>query len=302
MKKTWSLMIHGGAGELDHFHKHADVQPYLESTRIILEHGRKLLMRGGAALDAVELCASLLEDNPLFNAGCGAVLNESGMIELDAAIMDGNNLDAGAVAGISHISNPVQLARLVLEKSNHVMLVGTGAEHFAKQYGMKFVDENYFITDKRLEEYKKLHTAKQIRKTRKHGTIGAVAMDKNGNLAAATSTGGLVCKQQGRVGDSPVIGAGIYADNKTCAISATGHGEMFMRTVLAKHIADLIQFKKLDIDTAVKQGINYLRRKVDGRGGIIAINRYGRCSAHFNTRTMIHGWIERGGESYYMIK
>jgi len=302
MKKIWSLMIHGGAGELDHDRKHADVQSYLESTRIILEHGRKLLKRGGTALDTVELCASMLEDNPLFNAGCGAVLNESGMVELDAAIMDGKSLNAGAVAAISHIANPVQLARLVLKESNHVMLVGDGAERFAKHYGIKTVTENYFITRKRLAEYKKLHAASRISNARKHGTIGAVAMDKKGNLAAATSTGGLVCKQQGRVGDSPVIGAGIYADNKTCAISATGHGEMFMRTVLSKHIADLIQFKKLDIDSAVKQGIDYLKHKVNGRGGVIAINRYGRCSAYFNTRTMIHGWIERGGESHYMIE
>jgi beta-aspartyl-peptidase (threonine type) len=302
MNKTWSLIIHGGAGELDHVRKHAETLPYLESIRIILEQGHKLLKRGGSALDAVELCASMLEDNPLFNAGHGAVLNEDGKTELDAAIMDGKNLNAGAVAGISCIANPVQLARLVLEESNHVMLIGNGAERFAKQHGIKPVTNQYFITDKRLDEFKKLHAARRISKTRKHGTIGAVAMDKKGNLAAATSTGGLVCKQQGRVGDSPIIGAGVYADNKTCTVSATGHGEMFMRTVLTKHIADLIQFRKLDADSAAKLGINYLKRRVDGHGGVIVIDRYGRCASRYNTRTMIRGWIERGKELHCMIK
>ena len=295
-------MVHGGAGELDHVRKYADTLPYLESIRVILEHGHKLLKQGGSALDAVELCASMLEDNPLFNAGRGAVLSENGKAELDAAIMDGKNLDAGAVAGISHIANPVQLARLVLEESAHVMLIGNGAERFAKQHGIGTVTNNYFITDKRQEEYKKLRTARSINKNRKHGTIGAVAMDKKGNLAAATATGGLVCKQQGRVGDSPIIGAGVYADNKTCAVSATGHGEMFMRTVLAKHIADLIQFKKLNADTAAKLGINYLKSRVGGLGGVIVIDKFGRCSARFNTRTMIRGWIERGKELNCMIK
>jgi L-asparaginase / beta-aspartyl-peptidase len=210
MKKTWSLMIHGGAGELDRVRKHTDIAPYLESIKIILEKGNKLLKRGGTALDAVELCVSMLEDNSLFNAGRGAVLNESGVAELDAAIMDGKSLNAGAVAGLSHIANPVQLARLVLEKSNHVMLIANGAERFARQHDIKSVTNKYFITDKRLEEYKKLRAGRQIDKRRKHGTVGAVAMDKKGNLAAATSTGGLVCKQQGRVGDSPIIGAGTY--------------------------------------------------------------------------------------------
>lgn len=295
-------MIHGGAGELDHARKHEDVLPYLESIRIFLEHGQKILKHGGTALEAVEICASMLEDNPLFNAGRGAVLNEAGKVELDAAIMDGKSLNAGAVAGITRIANPVQLARLVLKEGKHVMLFGEGAIRFAKQHDIRTVTDSYFITDKRLEEYKKIRTAMQIKEKQKHGTIGAVAMDKKGNLAAATSTGGLVCKQQGRIGDSPLIGAGVYADNKTCAVSATGRGEMFMRTVLAKHIADLIAFKKLDAASAAKQGINYLKRKVNGRGGVIVIDSYGRCSARFNTRTMIHGWIERSGEIHCKIK
>lgn len=295
-------MIHGGAGELDRVRKHTDVVPYLESIKIILEKGNNLLKRGGTALDAVEVCVSMLEDNSLFNAGRGAVLNENGIAELDAAIMDGKNLNAGAVAGLSHIANPVQLARLVLEKSNHVMLIANGAERFARQQGIKPVTNKYFITDKRLEEYKKLRAPGRIDKRYKHGTVGAVAMDKKGNLAAATSTGGLVCKQPGRIGDSPIIGAGTYADNKTCAVSATGHGEMFMRTVLAKHIADLVQFKKLDAGSAAKLGINYLKHRIDGHGGVIVIDRYGRCAARFNTRTMIHGWVERGKELHYTIE
>jgi beta-aspartyl-peptidase (threonine type) len=302
MKKIWSLMIHGGAGELDHVRNRADTLPYLESIRVIMQRGRALLEQGGSALATVELCASLLEDDPLFNAGHGAVLNEDGVAVLDAAIMDGEDLNAGAVAGISRIANPIRLARLVLDKSRHVMLAGDGAEQLAKDHGMKTVSGDYFITGHRLQEYKKIHESRRQREPRQHGTIGAVAMDQKGNLAAATSTGGLVYKQAGRIGDTPVIGAGVYADNKTCAVSATGHGEMFMRTVLAKHIADLIQFKKLDSAAAVKHGIRYLKRRVNGRGGVIVIDRYGRCSAAFNTRTMIHGWIERSGEIHCRIR
>ena len=302
MIKSYSMMIHGGAGELDHVHKQKDTLPYLESMRDILEHGRKILKQGGSALDAVETCASLLEDNLLFNAGRGSVLNAEGKVEMDAAIMDGFNLNAGAVAGITRIANPVELARLVLEKSDHVMLIGKGAMHFARQHGFKTVSEKYLITDKRREEYKKLCAGTHKDKEHSHGTIGAVAWDKRGNLAAATSTGGMVYKQPGRIGDTPVIGAGVYADNKTCAVSATGHGEMFMRTVLAKHIADLVEFKKLDVSSAAKRGIDYLQQKVNGQGGVIVIDRYGYCSGYFNTRTMIHGWTERGGKTHCKIR
>ena len=295
MAGNYSLMIHGGAGELDHIRNSKVADDCLESIREILDRGGKLLKRGGTALDAVETCASMLEDNSLFNAGCGAVLNENGEVELDAAIMDGKDLNAGATAGLTRVRNPVQLARAILDRSEHVMLIGDGAIKFARQHHIKLVRPAYFITEKRVEEYNSLLKKGKIRKNKKHGTIGAVARDKNGNLAAATSTGGLAGKKAGRVGDSPVIGAGVYADNNVCAISATGHGEMFMRTVLAKYIADLIETRKLDPAKAVKQGITYLKKKVNGYGGVIVIDKKGRCFSDFNTRTMIHGWIEHGG-------
>ena len=293
-------MIHGGAGELDKLRNNADAECYLRSIRKILEHGLVILKRGGPALDAVETCVTMLEDDPLFNAGRGSVLNERGKVSMDAAIMDGRNLGAGAVADIERIANPVKLARLVLAASKHVMLTGSGALRFAREHGTRLVPAAYHVTDERRDEYRKLRALSQ-RKAEKssnnhHGTVGAVARDRNGNLAAATSTGGMACKKNGRIGDSPIIGAGVYADNRACAVSATGHGEMFMRTVLAKHIADLIVFRKMDAETAAKYGISYLKRTVNGRGGVIVIDRNGRCAARFNTRTMVHGWLDRDGE------
>ena len=293
-------MIHGGAGELDKVRDPHALAPYLRSIRRILERGRTKLIRGARALDVVEFCATLLEDDPLFNAGRGAVLNEHGHVAMDAAIMDGRNCKAGAVAGISRIANPVKLARRVLERSSHVMLIDKGALDFARTHRIKMVPESYHITKQRLVEYKVMRSTlrhkSEARTDNTHGTIGAVAMDKNGNLAAATSTGCLACKKEGRVGDSPIIGAGIYADNSTCAVSATGHGEMFIRTVLAKHIADLITFRKLDAATAAKYSIAYLKRKVNGRGGVIVIDKKGRCAARFNTQTMLHGWVAENSE------
>ncbi len=294
-------MIHGGAGELDQAGKNDLQLPWLQAISNIVQTGYKILKRGGTAMDTVETCVSLLEDHPLFNAGRGAVLNEHGHIELDAAIMSGKDLRAGAVAGISCVANPVKIARKLLEENRHVLLTADGAMKFAQQHGIKCVPESYLITDRRLQEYKNLKR-KPFAEKRKHGTVGAVAMDKRGNLAAATSTGGLLGKKQGRIGDSPIIGAGVYADNSTCAVSATGHGEMFLRTVLAKHIADLIQIKHMNAATAARQAINYLKRKVNGRGGVIVIDKHGRCSAYFNTRTMIHGWIEHGGDLHAVIR
>lgn len=294
-------MIHGGAGELDQIKCKEEAAPYLESIRAILERGRVILDRGGSALDAVESCAALLEDDPLFNAGRGSVLNEYGKVEMDAAIMDGRNLGAGAVAGITNIANPVKLARLVLSESEHVMLTGEGAKQFAAQYGIETVPDSYLVTERRRKQYEKAYAAKSTEQQQKHGTIGAVARDKAGDLAAATSTGGITCKKWGRVGDSPIIGAGVYADNSTCAVSATGYGEDFMRTVLAKHISDLIEFKNCDATSAISQAMEYFVNKVNGRGGVIVIDRDGRCSSRFTTRTMIHGWFEHGGDAQCVL-
>ena len=304
MSKNFSLMIHGGAGALDHIKNDKDAVRYLESIRIILEHGRYVLSVGGSAMEAVEVCAVMLEDDPLFNAGCGSVLNENGKVEMDAAIMDGNDLSAGAVAGVTNIANPVMLARLVLSRSEHVMLISQGAQHFAEFCGMEKSPDKYFMTKARVEQFEKakrdgvvLLDHDKPTHDQKFGTIGAVARDKQGNLAAATSTGGIVNKKWGRVGDSPIIGAGVYADNTTCAVSATGYGEDFMRTVFAKRLSDLIELKNLDAQLAAKQGIEYLKSRVNGRGGMIMIDHVGRCASAFTTKKMIHGWIEKGGET-----
>ena len=297
-------MIHGGAGALDHIKSDKEAVRYLESIRIILEHGRYVLSVGGSAMEAAEVCAVMLEDDPLFNAGCGSVLNEDGKVEMDAAIMDGKDLSAGAVAGISNIANPIMLARLVLSRSDHVMLIGDGALRFADHCGMERAPDTYFMTRERIEQFKQAsHNDVMIldhddtAPENKFGTIGAVARDKQGNLAAATSTGGIVNKKWGRVGDSPIIGAGVYAENLTCAVSATGYGEDFMRTVLAKRISDLIELKQISAELAAKLGKEYLQSRVKGRGGFILIDNVGRCASAFTTKKMIHGWIEKGGET-----
>ena len=304
---SYSLMVHGGAGALDNVKDDKTAFRYLESIRRTLEHGRDVMELGGSALQAVEACASLLEDDPVFNAGCGSVLNENGKVEMDAAIMDGRDLAAGAVAAVDNIANPVQLARLVMTESEHVMLISEGAMRFADQCGMDRVPEDYFYTTDRVEQLRQARLKHKIMldhddteedtEDQKYGTIGAIARDSEGNLAAATSTGGIVNKRMGRVGDSPIIGAGVYADNETCAVSATGFGEDFMRSVISKTISDFMYMKDMDATQATAAGIEYLVRKVKGRGGVIVIDKDGNCSSGFTTKKMIHGWIEKGGES-----
>lgn len=307
MQGSYSLMVHGGAGALDNVKDDKTAVRYLESIRRVLEHGRDVLELGGSALQAVEACASLLEDDPVFNAGCGSVLNESGLVEMDAAIMDGRDLSAGAVACVSNIANPVQLARLVMTESEHVMLIAEGAMRFADHCGMARVPEHYFYTPERIQQFEEARLKHKIMldhddsegasEDQKYGTIGAIARDREGNLAAATSTGGIVNKRMGRVGDSPIVGAGVYADNETCAVSATGFGEDFMRSVISKTIADFIYMKGMNAQEATEAGIEYLVRKVKGRGGVIVIDKDGNCSSGFTTKKMIHGWIEHGGEA-----
>jgi L-asparaginase / beta-aspartyl-peptidase len=304
---SYSLMVHGGAGALDNVKDDKTAFRYLDSIRRTLEHGRDVMELGGSALQAVEACASLLEDDPVFNAGCGSVLNENGKVEMDAAIMDGRDLSAGAVAAVDTIANPVQLARLVMTMSEHVMLIAEGAMRFADHCGMARVTEDYFYTTDRVEQLRQARLQHKIMldhdasggdtEDQKYGTIGAIARDPQGNLAAATSTGGIVNKRLGRVGDSPIIGAGVYADNETCAVSATGFGEDFMRAVIAKTISDFIYMQGMDARQATAAGIEYLVRKVQGRGGVIVIDSEGNCSSGFTTKKMIHGWIERGGET-----
>jgi beta-aspartyl-peptidase (threonine type) len=301
----YSLMIHGGAGALDNVSDSGTAVRYLDAVRRVLEHGREVLVLGGSAVQAVEACASLLEDDPVFNAGCGSVLNEFGKVEMDAGIMDGRDLAAGAVAGVQNIANPIQLARRVMTESEHVMLIGEGAMRFADHCGIAREPDSYFITPDRVAQLEKARLEHRMTldhdgsggDAQKYGTIGAVAFDMAGNLAAATSTGGITNKRQGRVGDTPIIGAGVYADNESCAVSATGYGEEFMRTVIAKTIADHVALKGMDAATATEAGLAYLRRRVNGRGGVIVIDRAGRCASGFTTPKMIHGWIEHGGDA-----
>lgn len=307
-KDTYSLMVHGGAGALDNIKDNKTAVRYLESIQRVLEHGREVIELGGSALQAVEACASLLEDDPVFNAGSGSVLNEFGKVEMDAAIMDGRDLSAGAVASVENIANPVQLARMVMTESEHVMLISEGAMRFADHCGLEQVPDTYFLTPDRVKQLNEAQVKNKIildhddtdtvNDDQKFGTIGAIARDPQGNLAAATSTGGIVNKRMGRVGDSPIVGAGVYADNETCAVSATGYGEEFMRAVISKTIADFIFMKGMNAQEATQAGIEYLRRKVSGRGGVIVIDNKGNCSSGFTTRKMIHGWIEHGGQSY----
>jgi len=305
---TYSLMVHGGAGALDNVKDDKTAFRYLESIRRILEHGRDVMELGGSALQAVEACASLLEDDPIFNAGCGSVLNENGKVEMDAAIMDGRDLSAGSVAAVDSIANPIQLARFVMTESEHVMLISEGAMRFADHCGMERVPENYFYTPDRVEQLRQARLKRKIMldhddteedtEDQKYGTIGAIARDLEGNLAAATSTGGIVNKRMGRVGDSPIVGAGLYADNETCAVSATGFGEDFMRSVISKTISDFMYMKGMDARQATEAGIEYLVRKVKGRGGVIVLDKDGSCSSGCTTKRMIHGWIEKCGETF----
>ncbi len=310
MNNNYSIMVHGGAGELAHVTSDTDAESYHQSIIAVLEQGRTRLQGGECALEVAAHCAALLENDPLFNAGRGSVLNEDGMIEMDAAVMDGATLAAGAVAGVRNIRNPVELARKVMEKSEHVMLMAEGAMRFADRFGLTRAPDDYFMTEERLKQWQEARgenrigldhdgriPAEPLGPDDKYGTIGAVVRDVHGNLAAATSTGGIVNKHFGRVGDTPIIGSGIYADNETCAAACTGLGEDFMRTVLAKMASDFIHFNAMDAAAAVEQAIGYLTRKVNGRGGMILVDRDGRCAGGFTTAKMIRGWIQQGGES-----
>ena len=295
-------MIHGGAGTLEQATDENFANRYLQSITLVLEQGRQILRAGGSALQTVETCVALLENDPLYNAGRGSVLNENGDVEMDAAIMDGSNLRAGAVAGIHNIANPVKLARLVMERSKHVMLIGEGALRFADLCHLERVSNSYLITQERLAQLQNVQRdAKVILDHESHspddpkfGTVGAVARDINGNLAAATSTGGLVNKCLGRVGDSPILGAGVYADNCGCAVSCTGYGEDFLRTALAKTVSDYAELTGLNATQAAEKGIDYLQRKVKGRGGMIVLDASGKCASRYTTKRMIRGWIENG--------
>lgn len=306
---TVSLMVHGGAGTVDLAGNPERAEALHQAVARVLASGRDLLEKGASALDAVEHCVVLLEDDPLFNAGRGSVLNELGRVEMDAAIMDGQSLAAGAVAAVHGIANPIRLARRVMQDTPHILLVAEGAMRFAEECGMPLQPDDYFLLPERLAQLERARARQATgldhaveRDEGKLGTVGAVARDLHGDLAAATSTGGLVNKRMGRVGDSPLVGAGVYADNRSCAVSATGVGEDLMRTVLAKTVADLVELGVLNGPTATQAAIERLRERVAGQGGLIVIDREGRCAGACSTPNLIHGWIEHGGASVVRLE
>ncbi|MCF8222256.1 MAG: isoaspartyl peptidase/L-asparaginase [Bacteroidales bacterium] len=294
--KEWALVIHGGAGVItrDLMTSERD-SAYRSVLRAALKKGESVLAQRGTAIDAVEQTIHIMENSPLFNAGRGAVFTSEGTNEMDAAIMNGSDLNAGSVAGITGIKNPISAARAVMEESVHVMLSGKGAFEFAAAQGLEQVEPSYFYTDRR---YKQLTEAVN---NEKNGTVGCCALDKDGNLAAATSTGGMTNKKYNRIGDAPVIGAGTYANNATCAVSATGHGEYFIRWTVAHDISALMEYRDLSLQEAARLVINDKLVKAGGNGGVIAVDNMGNISMPFNSEGMFRGYRDSEGNSGVFI-
>ncbi|MDX5436144.1 MAG: isoaspartyl peptidase/L-asparaginase [Pontibacter sp.] len=305
-----TLAIHGGAGTITRQNMTPEKEKaYREKLNEALQAGYAVLEKGGTSLDAVEATIHVMENSPLFNAGKGAVFTNEGKNEMDAAVMDGRTLQAGAIASVTTIKNPISAARAVMEKSEHVMMMGNGAEKFAKTHGVELVDPSYFYTETR---FKQLQQIKDKEKTqldhdggtgstenifiegKKFGTVGCVALDAYGNLAAGTSTGGMTNKRYGRVGDAPIIGAGTYADNNTCAVSATGHGEYFIRSVVAHDIAALMEYKGYSVQKAANEVVMKKLVERGGEGGVIALDRKGNVAMPFNSAGMYRGYIKNG--------
>lgn len=316
-KKRIAIVIHGGAGTiLKNNMTQEKEDAYKSKLKEALQTGYDILIKGGSSLDAVESAIKILEDSPLFNAGKGAVFTNEGKNELDASIMDGKTLNAGAVAAVTVIKNPISAARQVMENSPHVLLCYAGAEKFAKEQGLEMVKPSYFFTKKRYKHYKenkkktknKRGKKKEIQQgkrinisSNKSGTVGAVALDQFGNLAAGTSTGGMSNKRFGRIGDSPIIGAGTYANNKTCAVSATGHGEYFIRSVVAYDISALMEYKGYSLEKAANKVIMKKLVELGGSGGIIAVDKDGNIAMPFNTAGMFRGYVIGDGKPFVLI-
>jgi beta-aspartyl-peptidase (threonine type) len=290
------LVIHGGAGTIlrENMTPEQEEQ-YLSTLRKALGAGDEILRNNGSAISAVMMAVMTMEDSPVFNAGKGSVFNEEGINEMDAAIMDGKTLQAGAVAGVHTIKNPVLAAYAVMTESKHVMLIGEGAEEFAAKQSLTIVDPSYFFTENRWQAFLNAKNKSDSTQNEPHGTVGAVALDLQGNVAAATSTGGMTYKMKGRVGDSPIIGAGTYADNATCAVSATGHGEYFITNVVAFDIAALMKYKGLSLQQAADSVVLKKLKAQNADGGIIAVDKDGNFSMTFNTPGMYRGYINSYG-------
>jgi len=308
---SFAIVIHGGAGGIKREYFNEEQQKaYTQKLEEALNAGYTILENGGISLNAIQAAINVMEDSPLFNAGKGAVYNSEGNQEMDAAIMNGNTLNSGAVAGVNHIKNPILAARIVMDSSKHVMLSGKGAEIMAKKYGIEMVDSSYFFTKKRLNQLRKIqgkeeiqldHTAFLIKNEliddHKFGTVGAVAIDKNGNIAAGTSTGGMTNKKYGRIGDVPIIGAGTYANNLTCGISATGTGEYFMRTVAAHEVSSLIYYKNASAKEALHEVLFNQIGPLGGEGGMILIDKNGDVSWDFNSTGMFRAYKKSDGDT-----
>src|SRR5256886_4648895 len=304
MKKI-GLAIHGGAGTIERSNMTPERErEYRAGLERALTAGYEILKRGGSSLDATEAAVRELEDDRHFNAGRGSVFTSAGTNEMDAAMMDGKTLKAGAVASLKHVKNPIGLARLVMEKSPHVMLDCAGAEAFAKENGIELVDEKYFFTQERWDALQKIKEAEKhggvggkkffISEDDRHGTVGAVALDKEGNLAAATSTGGMDNKLPGRIGDTPVIGAGTYANNQTCAVSCTGDGEYFIRAGAAHEVSTLMEYRGMKFQEEARNALGAVK-KLGGSGGLIAIDKKGEVAFPFNTNRMYRGFVDPNG-------
>jgi beta-aspartyl-peptidase (threonine type) len=301
----FGMAIHGGAGTLPRAEMSGDAErKYRAALSEAIDAGFALLKDGGTSLDAVTRAVVLLEDNPLFNAGRGSVFTLDGRNELDASIMDGRTLQAGAVCGLTRIRNPVLLARAVMERSEHVMLAGAGAEEFAASQGFSFVPQSYFHTPERWQQLERIrggdiglsgHTISHV------GTVGAVALDSSGNLAAATSTGGMTGKRFQRIGDSPIIGAGTYADDRSCAVSATGHGEVFIRCAVAHDICARMRFGGRGVAAAAREVVLAELPSLGGEGGVIAIDAHGEIAVEFNSEGMFRASRKAGEEACIAI-
>ena len=279
---NFGIVIHGGAGSFSGLDEEA-INSYETGINKALSAGYKILEQGGSSLDAVTSAIVILEDLPLFNAGKGSVYTEMETQEMDSSIMDGKSGKGGAVAGVSKVKNPVLLARMVMDKTEHVMLIGSGAEKFAEEIGIELVDPSYFYSEKNLKRVRKSKADEKL------GTVGAAALDQSGNLAAATSTGGRTNKMTGRVGDSPILGAGTWAQNGLCAVSGTGHGEYFMRLLTAADVCKLMEYSNLSLEESTQIVVNKLT-VIGAKGGIISIDSDGNISTQFNTKGMARGY------------
>ena len=301
-QQDFAIGIHGGAGVISRSEMNkVQEQQYRQKLNEALDAGYKLLSEGKPAVDVVVEVIKIMENSPLFNAGKGAVFTSEGKNELDASIMTGENLNAGAVAGVRDIKNPIEAARAVMENSNHVMLSGKGASEFASLQNIKLVNNKYFYTKSRYKSLKRLQKKERIRTEKDNtGTVGCVVLDKNGNLCAGTSTGGMTNKKFGRIGDSPIIGAGTYADNNTCAVSCTGHGEYYIRLAFAKDVSALMEYQNFSVQEACRREIRKLT-ELGGTGGVIAVDASGNIAMEFNTSGMFRGYMKANGEKKIAI-